>query len=418
MPADGLVATVARFNDFVEAGVDADFHRGEEPYDRAFSDGGSPLVPIEKGPFRAAAFGISDLGTKGGLRTDASARVLDRDGNVIQGLYAAGNSMAAVSGTAYPGRGQPGRVLHGVQPPGRTRHGGPVTGVRVRPLAESVVVVTGASRGAGKGIALALGEAGATVYVTGRSRREGDAALPGSVFATAEEIERRGGTGVPVVCDHADDSQVAELFDRVRQEHGRLDVLVNNAYVVPDRLSDKGPFWEKPLALQQQFDVGLRSSYVSSYHAAPLLVDSGTGGLVVNTSSFGGRCYMHGPAYGAVKAGIDKMAHDMAVDFRPHGVAVVSIWMGLLLTERTRARFAADPDRYGSMTSTAESPEFTGRVIAALAEDPGRMSWSGQILVGAEVGAAYGVTDVDGSKPTSPRGFLGDPTRWNAAVVD
>ncbi len=285
-------------------------------------------------------------------------------------------------------------------------------------MSKRVVVVTGASRGAGKGIALALGETGATVYVTGRSSAEGDASLPGTVFATAEEIDARGGTGIPVVCDHADDAQVAELFARVREEQAALDVLVNNAYVVPDHLAEKGPFWEKPLALQQQFDVGLRSTYVSSYFAAPLLLAGAPGGLVVNTSSFGGGCYMHGPAYGAVKAGVDKMAHDMAVDFRPHEVAVVSIWMGLLLTERTRASFAADPDRYGAMSAMAESPEFTGRVIAALAQDPDRMSWSGQILVGAEVGEAFGITDIDGSKPTSPRGFLGDPVQWNSAVVD
>ncbi|QIX26503.1 SDR family NAD(P)-dependent oxidoreductase [Nocardioides sp. JQ2195] len=292
-----------------------------------------------------------------------------------------------------------------------------MTGLDLRPAAERVVVVTGASRGAGKGIALALGETGATVYVTGRSRNEGDAPLPGTVGATAEEIDRRGGRGVPVICDHSDDVQVAALFDRIRQEHGLVDVLVNNAYVVPDHLADKGPFWEKPLALQDQFDVGLRSTYVASHHAAPLLVASGAG-LVVNTSSFGGGCYMHGPAYGAVKAGVDKMAHDMAVDFRPHDVAVVSIWMGLLRTERTAAAFDADPERYGAMTALAESPEFTGRVIAALADAPERMTWSGQILVGAEIGSALGVTDVDGSVPTSPRGFLGNPTTWNSAVVD
>lgn len=283
---------------------------------------------------------------------------------------------------------------------------------------ERVVVVTGASRGAGKGIALALGETGATVYVTGRSRNEGDAPLPGTVFATAEEIDQRGGKGIAVVCDHSDDAQVEALFEKVRADQGHLDVLVNNAYVVPDHLTDKGPFWEKPLALQQQFEVGLRSTYVSSYYAGPLLVAGPPGGLVVNTSSFGGACYMHGPAYGSVKAGVDKMAHDMALDFRPFDVAVVSIWMGLLLTERTRASFAADPDRYGAMTAMAESPEFTGRVIAALAADPERMSWTGQVLVGAEVGDAYGVTDVDGSKPTSPRGFLGDPVQWSSAVVD
>jgi hypothetical protein len=107
VPAAKLVATVARFNTFAESGTDEDFHRGDEPYDRSFADGASPLVPIETGPFHAAAFGLSDLGTKGGLRTDATARVLDTSGEVIKGLYAAGNSMAAVSGTVYPGGGNP-----------------------------------------------------------------------------------------------------------------------------------------------------------------------------------------------------------------------------------------------------------------------------------------------------------------------
>jgi len=280
-----------------------------------------------------------------------------------------------------------------------------------------VAVVTGASRGAGKGIALALGETGATVYVTGRTRREGDAPLPGSVFTTAEEIDRRGGTGVPVVCDHADDAQVAALFDRVGETHGRLDVLGGNACAIPDGLAAKGPFWERPLGLQAMFDVGLRSSYVACHHAAPLLTrDTGAGGLIALTSSFGGACYMHGPAYGAVKAGVDKMAHDMAVDLRPYDVAAVSIWMGLLRTERTERALAAAPERYGSLST--ESPEFTGRVIAALARHPDRMGWSGQVVVGAELGAALGVVDVDGRVPASHRPLLGGPPAYNGAVVD
>jgi NAD(P)-dependent dehydrogenase (short-subunit alcohol dehydrogenase family) len=286
-------------------------------------------------------------------------------------------------------------------------------------MSDRVAVVTGASRGAGKGIALALGETGATVYVTGRTRNEGDAPLPGTVFATAEEIDRRGGTGVPVVCDHANDAQVAALFDRINAVHGRLDILVNNAAVVPGGLAAKGPFWEKPLRLQDMFDVGLRTSYVSSYYAAPLLTrDPDAGGLIVNTSSFGGGCYMHGPAYGAVKAGVDKMAHDMAIDLQPFNVAAVSIWMGLLRTERTEVALAAAPGRYGALAAMAESPEFTGRVIAALARHPDRMRWTGQVVVGAELGEELGVLDVDGTAPTSHRPFLGDPVTYNSAVVD
>jgi NAD(P)-dependent dehydrogenase (short-subunit alcohol dehydrogenase family) len=198
-----------------------------------------------------------------------------------------------------------------------------------------------------------------------------------------------------------------------------LDILVNNALTVPDQLAAKGPFWQKPLGLQVMFDVGLRSSYVSSYHAAPLLTrNPGEGGLVVNTSSFGGGCYMHGPAYGAVKAGVDKMAHDMAVDLKPFNVAVVSVWMGLLRTERTEAAFAREPERYGSLAAMTESPEFTGRVIATLARHPDRMKWTGQAVVGAELGEELGVLDVDGTAPKSHRPFLGDPVTYNSAVVD
>ncbi len=280
-----------------------------------------------------------------------------------------------------------------------------------------VVVVTGASRGAGKGIALALGATGATVYVTGRTRNEGDASLPGTVFATADEITAAGGQGIAVICDHGDDAQVKALFDQVEREQGQLDILVNNALLVPDGLTLPGPFWEKPLGLQAILDVGMRSSYVASYYAAPLLIKNREG-LVVNTSSFGGRCYMHGPAYGAGKAAVDKMAHDMAVDFKPYQVAVVSIWMGLLKTERTQLVFDAQPELYADMEAGAETPQFTGRVIDALARDPARMERSGKIWVGAELAEAYGVVDINGKQPPSHRAMLGDPTGYNDAVVE
>jgi NAD(P)-dependent dehydrogenase (short-subunit alcohol dehydrogenase family) len=284
-------------------------------------------------------------------------------------------------------------------------------------MQDRVVVVTGASRGAGKGIAIALGATGATVYVTGRTRREGDAPLAGTVQATAEAVTAAGGRGIAVYCDHADDAQVAQLFERVRQEQGRLDILVNNATVLHDALTATGPFWSKPLALADILDVGLRSHYTASWFAAPLLLANGEG-LVVNTSSFGGRIYMHGPAYGAGKAGIDKMAHDMAVDFRPHRVAVVALWMGLLATERSRRVFAAEPEKYAGMAATAESPEFSGRVIDALARDPQLMDRSGQVWIGAELALAYGVTDIDGRQPLSPRTFFGDTTRFGEAIVE
>src|SRR5437899_4709050 len=232
-----------------------------------------------------------------------------------------------------------------------------------------VAVVTGASRGAGKGIALALGAAGATVYITGRTEREGSAALAGTIHATASEIDALGGKGIAVACDHRDDEQVHMLFERVRQEAGRLDILVNNATFLHDELILPGGFWEKPLDLVNILDVGLRSAYVASWFAAPLMV-ARRQGLIVFTSSFGASCYMHGPGYGAQKVGVDKFAKDMAVDLRPHNVAALSIWMGPLRTERTMRVWEQHPEQYADFAPVAESPEFTGNIIHALYRDP------------------------------------------------
>ena len=284
-------------------------------------------------------------------------------------------------------------------------------------IRDRIAVVTGASRGAGKGIAIALGASGATVYVTGRTREEGDAPLPGNLAATAEAVTEAGGKGIPLYCDHGNDEQVRAAFARVDQEQGRLDVLVNNATALNDALTRKGPFWEKPLALTEIWNVGMRSHYVATHIAAPLLLASDRA-LVVNTSSFGGRIYMHGPAYGAGKAAVDKMAHDMAVDFRSYGVAVVSIWMGLLLTERTRLVFEAEPGKYADLVDTCETPQFTGRVIEALYLDPELMSRSGKVWIGAELGEAYGVTDINGRQPPSHRAFFGETTSFGDAVVE
>jgi len=282
---------------------------------------------------------------------------------------------------------------------------------------EKVIVVTGASRGAGKGIALALAETGATVYVTGRTREEGVAPLPGTVQSTAAAVTEAGGKGVAVYCDHSDDRQVERLFEQVRDEQGRLDILVNNATSLHDALTDTGPFWEKPLDLTDIWNVGMRSYYTASWHAAPLLLANGKG-LVVNTSSFGGRIYMHGPAYGAGKAAVDKMAHDMAVDFRPYNVAAVSIWMGLLLTERTRLVMEAEPEKYAQLAETSEHPQFTGRVIHALYNDPQLMDRSGKVWIGAELGTEYGIVDINGKQPPSHRAFFGETTTYGDAVVE
>ncbi|MBP9907819.1 MAG: SDR family NAD(P)-dependent oxidoreductase [Rubrivivax sp.] len=283
-----------------------------------------------------------------------------------------------------------------------------------------VVVVTGASRGAGKGIAIALGASGATVYVTGRSQQEGDATLPGTVGATAAAVTAVGGRGIAVACDHRDDAQVAALFERVRDEQGgQLDILVNNACLIPPELTQPGPFWRKPLHMQQLFDVGMRSHYVASWHAAPLMVARGSG-LIVHTSSYGSVCFMHGPAYGAGKAAVDKMAHDMAVDLRPHGVAVVSLWMGLLDTERT-AWAMNDPEtarKYAPLRERMESPQFTGRVIDALSRDAQLLERSGQVWIGAELAREYGVSDIDDRRPPSFRHTLRAPPRYSSTIVE
>lgn len=280
-----------------------------------------------------------------------------------------------------------------------------------------VVVVTGASRGAGKGIALALGARGDIVYVTGRSLQEGDAPLPGTIGATAAEIGRLGGTGIAVACDHSDEQQVKALFEQVQREQGRLDILVNNATYLHDDLIKPGPFWEKSPDLVNILDVGLRSAYLASYYAAPLLLAGGRG-LIVNTSSFGGRCYMHGAAYGAQKSGLDKMASDMAHDFKPYNVAVVSIWMGMLRTERTERVIGAEPDKYADLAAMMETPQLTGLVIDALYNDADLLAKSGRTLVGAEEAQAYGIKDINGSQPPSHRPMLGDPIVWSPAVVE
>ncbi|CAN7586845.1 SDR family NAD(P)-dependent oxidoreductase [Phenylobacterium sp. LjRoot219] len=267
-----------------------------------------------------------------------------------------------------------------------------------------VAVVTGASRGAGRGIAVALGSHGCTVYVTGRSQREGDASIPGTIYATADEVTKAGGRGIPVRVDHADDAQVRALFDQVEREQGRLDILVNNACAIHDQLPAPGPFWEKPREIGEMINVGVKSGFDASWYAAPTMVGQG-GGLIVFTSAPGAVHYCFGPAYGAHKAGVDKMAADMAVDFDDAGVdvAAVSIWMGSLATERLLGMMAAAPEHFKHLEGTLESPEFTGHVIWALFNDPDRKALSGKTLIGAELGVQYGVTDIGGKYPPSVR---------------
>ncbi len=282
-------------------------------------------------------------------------------------------------------------------------------------LSGIVTCVTGASRGAGKGIAEALGAEGATVYVTGRSKNEGDAPLPGTIYATAEAVTAAGGTGIAVVCDHSDDNQTASLFDQIKREQGKLDILVNNACFLHDELIEQGPFWEKSLGLVDILDVGLRSAYVASWHAAKIMAEQ-KDGLIAFTSSFGGNCYMHGAGYGAQKAGVDRFAYDMGIDLAPVNVAAVSIWMGMLKTDRTKNVMDAEPEKYAGFWDIAESPEFTGHVLSALYRDAKRQEKSGKVLIGAELALEYGIKDGE-MQPPSHREMLGGPAEVNPAIV-
>lgn len=265
-----------------------------------------------------------------------------------------------------------------------------------RPLADAIAIVTGASRGVGKGIALGLGEAGATVIVTGRSVERG--VLPGTIGETAAEVTALGGKGVAVACDHSDDAAVESLIRRVESDFGRIDVLVNNVFAIPDG-KVAAPFWELPL---DQWDtmhrVGLRSHYVATWFAVPNMI-ARKRGLIVNVSSFGAKVQAVSVAYGVGKAGLDRMTRDMGRELSAHGVAVVSIWPGIVRTER----IVLEGERLGFDPKTGESPRLSGRAAAALAADPKVMEKTGKALVVAELAAEYGFTDVDGSMPVSLR---------------
>lgn len=277
----------------------------------------------------------------------------------------------------------------------------------------TTAIVTGASRGAGRGIAIGLGRAGMTVYVTGRSTDSATSEYGASINETAEMVTQAGGKGIAVALDHGDDKAVAAFFERVSREAGKLDILVNNAAKVLD--PKPGGFWEKPLETVDLITIGLRSHYVASYYAAPLLLKAGRS-LIVNTGYYGAVSYHLSPAYGAQKAGADKMAADMALELRSHDVSAVSIWMGGLDTERARAFIAGLPEA-SRPKSKRESPEFTGRVIAAFYASDLRMQLSGRALIGAELGAILDVTDADGSRPVSQRYRLGSPPEPHSSLL-
>ena len=245
-----------------------------------------------------------------------------------------------------------------------------------------VAVVTGASRGVGRGVAAALDDAGMCVYATGRTIDR--ATLPDGV--------------VRVACDHTEDAAVEHLFARVERESGRLDVLVNNAWGGYERMVEAGrftwalPFWEQPRwRWDAMITAGVRAAFVASQLAARLMVKARRG-LIVNISHWAAQKRIGNALYGIAKAATDKLTNDTAIELRSHGVSVVSLYPGLVRTEAVLGAGVFD-------LSNSESPEYIGRAVHALSTDPELLTLSGQTLVAADLARRYGFTDIDGKTP-------------------
>jgi dehydrogenase/reductase SDR family protein 1 len=303
--------------------------------------------------------------------------------------------------------------------------------MKANSLEGCVCVVTGASRGIGKGIAVELGKKGATVYVTGTSSSSSSSSSssvqgpyttnpqvggPGTVEETASLITELGGKGIAVICNHARDEEVKALFDRVEEEQGRLDILVNNVFRIPQGGLEKlmSKFWQQGVeAWDTLHTVGLRSHFVASMYAVPLMLKSRNGSsklprpFIAMISSFGGMSYTFSVPYGVGKAGVDRLAKDMAVELASEDICVVSFYPGVVKTERTDVALEnGEWDQYvGIPLDNAESPEFTGRAIVSVATDVNNMRKSGTFQVVAELAQEYSFTDVDGTTPPSIRSF-------------
>ena len=259
-------------------------------------------------------------------------------------------------------------------------------------LAGKIAVVTGASRGIGRGTAIALAEKGATVYVTGRTSGTGEL----TIDRTVELVEQAGGRGVAVLTDHGDDAQIAALFERVGADEGRIDILVNNVYKIPDPPAWGGGFWDHPVSIwDDQVGIGLRAHYIATWHAAPLLFAGGPGGFICNVSSPGGQSYHFSSSYGAGKAGLDRLGADMALELQPKGIACVTLYPGSVSTEFiVGARGTSAEEMH-----TAQTPLVVGRSVAALATAPDLMQRSGSIQWVEDLGREFGLVDEFGRPP-------------------
>eukprot|EP01041_Mallomonas_annulata_P005391 gene5391-10780_t len=291
-----------------------------------------------------------------------------------------------------------------------------------------VACVTGATRGIGRGIAIGLAEAGATVYITGRSSGTNitEKTLGGTLEEVIKEIESVGGKGIAIMCDHKDDSQVQSVFKQIEENSGKLDILVNNVFQTPtspDGTDDDTElifknFWEQPGWFWDSFmNIGLRSHYISSHYAFPLLkqtkINNSTASpLIIHISSFGGVSYSFAVAYGVGKAAVDRMARDMALEMVPYGINCISLYPGVVRTERMKGILDSGDWRRRTNLATPniciESPIFTGRVIAALYnglenKSLSTMKYNGKVSVVAELAKLLQVKDINGNIPPSIR---------------
>jgi len=275
-------------------------------------------------------------------------------------------------------------------------------------------LVTGASRGVGKGIALQLGDAGAIVYVTARTLEGGSGTQSslGTLRRTVKEIETRGGKAIPIACDHNNDADIKKLFQQIEKEQGRLDILVNNAYsAVFLCMENYGkPFWQYPENTWDTINgVGLRNHYLCSTLAARMMTKQKSG-LIINVSSVGGKLYMFTPAYGIGKAAVDRMAADCGLELKAHNVTFISLWPGAVKTEvitQNAQKTAQNPASnetvsYGGnahvwdLFTEGETIEFPGKAVVALATDPKVIQRTGKIITTASVGQEFGFKDIDG----------------------
>ncbi len=279
-----------------------------------------------------------------------------------------------------------------------------------------VALVTGATRGLGKGIAIGLGEAGATVYITGRTLDQSDVTdnnIAGTLEDTKLAVEAAGGICIPVQVDHSDDEQVRSLFERIDTEQsGQLDILVNNVFsgvrVLKEAYSE--PFWKfEPNLWDAVNNVGLRSHYVCSIFAARLMSKQSQG-LIFNISSWGGMFYIFGPAYGAGKSACDRLTADMAVELKQDNITSMAIYPGIVGTELMSSFFeeASSEETPENLTGFGsrenwETPLLTGRAIAILASEPNPINFTGKVRVVAEVAKKYNLVDQDGTLPPSLR---------------